>query len=280
MRLSGATALWRPEYCRRNSCPFRSAIAADSEPFSQYLAAEGVGAESRAALLSDLERLACSYARLALDRLGWVRTAGETVDPDELRQRLGVAPEHGRLFRRMLVMMARAGVLDETGDGFTVVVGTEDPLPEVLSKDPPGLAGEMKDQYPHGTTEIGLFRRSAGALPDVLVGDADPLTLLFSSGEPSAADLYLKAPVAQAANRMLGDAVAALLAELPVGRRLRVLGSGGRHRFGHCLGAARAAPRALRLHVYRHLRWLLLRSGGPVWRRRGIDRLSGFGHRG
>ena len=203
--------------------PLPSAIAADSEPFSQYLAAEGVGAESRAALLSDLERLAWSYARLALDRLGWVRAAGETVDPDELRQQLGVAPEHGRLFRRMLEMMARAGVLDETGDGFTVVVGSEDPLPEVLSNDPPGLAGEMEGQYPHGTTEIGLFRRSAGALADVLVGDADPLTLLFSSGEPSAADLYLKAPVAQAANRMLGDAVAALLAELPVGRRLRVL---------------------------------------------------------
>ena len=203
--------------------PRPTAIAEDSESFSQYMAAEGVGADSRTALLSDLERLAWSYARLTLDRLGWVRTAGETVDPDDLRQQLGVEPEHGRLVRRMLEMMAKTGVLEEAGDGFVVKVGSDDPLPEELPSDPPELADWMEGQYAHGTTEIGLFRRSAGALPDVLVGDADPLTLLFSSGEPSAADLYLKAPVAQAANRMLGDAVAALLADVPESRRLRVL---------------------------------------------------------
>jgi len=57
----------------------------------------------------------------------------------------------------------------------------------------------------------------------VLAGRADPLTLLFSSGEPTAADLYRKAPVARAANRTLRDAVARLLSALPDGRRLRVL---------------------------------------------------------
>ncbi|WP_420618587.1 SDR family NAD(P)-dependent oxidoreductase [Candidatus Poriferisocius sp.] len=203
--------------------PPPSAVAASSEPFTQYLAAEGVEAESRVGFLSDLEKLAWSYARLALDRLGWVRTAGDTVAPDELREQLGVAPEHGRLFRRMLEMMAKAGVLDEVGDGFTVRVGSDDPLPEVLASDPAARADWMEGQYPHGTMEIGLFRRCAGALAEVVVGDADPLTLLFGSGEPSAADLYVKAPMAQASNRMLGDAVATLLAELPEGRRLRVL---------------------------------------------------------
>ena len=58
---------------------------------------------------------------------------------------------------------------------------------------------------------------------DVLRGNADPLTLLFSSGEPTAADLYLKAPVARAANAMLAEAVRKLVAELPEGRRLRVI---------------------------------------------------------
>ena len=73
----------------------------------------------------------------------------------------------------------------------------------------------MTGLYPHGLTEIGLFRRSGSALAEVLRGHEDPLTLLFSSGEPTAADLYLKAPVARAANRMLGDAVRALVAALP-----------------------------------------------------------------
>ena len=81
----------------------------------------------------------------------------------------------------------------------------------------------MAARYAHGTTEIGLFRRSAGALADVLQGRVDPLTLLFSSGEPTAADLYQKAPAARAANRLLADATTALLRSMPEGRRLRVL---------------------------------------------------------
>ncbi len=85
------------------------------------------------------------------------------------------------------------------------------------------FANHMTELYPDGLTEIGLFRRSGVALADVLRGQADPLTLLFSSGEPTAADLYLKAPVARAANRMLAEAVQTLVGALPEGRRLRVI---------------------------------------------------------
>ncbi len=197
--------------------------AAVSEPFSQYLSAEDVGSQSRDSLLSDLERLAWSYARAAMARLGWEMVPGESVESEQLRHLLGVLPEHQRVFRRMLEMLTRAGMLSETGDGFLVKVGSDEPPPEQLPGDPDEFAQQMEGLYPHGATEIGLFRRSGAALPDVLVGEADPLTLLFSSGEPSAADLYLKAPVARAANRMLQDTVRVLLADLPEGRRLRVL---------------------------------------------------------
>ena len=199
------------------------AVAAGSEPFTGYLAAEGVGAEERAALLADLERLARCYALVTLDQLGWQRAPGETVDAGALRQGLQVGAEHERLFRRMLELLVRAGVLCAQDGGFAVSVGSGDPLPDGLPPDPDEFAAAMAGRYPHGTNEIGLFRRSGGALADVLRGQADPLTLLFSSGEPSAADLYRKAPVARAANRMLGDAIAALLRGLPEGRRLRVI---------------------------------------------------------
>ena len=200
-----------------------SAIAAGAEPFTAYLAAEQVSSEGRSALLADLERLARSYALAALDKLGWRRSAGESVDADGLRQRLQVSGEHERLFRRMLEMVAQAGVLDEQEDRFVVAVGSGEPLPDDLLPDAEQFATAMSGRYAHGSNEIGLFRRSGGALPDVLRGDEDRLTLLFSSGEPSAADLYRKAPVARAANRMLADAVAALLRDLPEGRRLRVI---------------------------------------------------------
>ena len=203
--------------------PGPTTVAESSQSFSGYLTDAGVDPEGRDALLADLERWSWSRALATLKELGWQRRAGETVDPEDLRQRLQVTEEHKRLFRRMLEMLAKSGVLEEAGDGFVVVVGPEDPLPKEMPGDLEEFATRMTGLYPHGLTEIGLFRRSGSALAEVLRGHEDPLTLLFSSGEPTAADLYLKAPVARAANRMLGDAVRALVAALPEGRRLRVI---------------------------------------------------------
>ena len=200
-----------------------SVVAADMDLFTEYLANEAVQADNRAALLADLETLAHAFALVTLDRLGWQREAGASVDSEDLRRRLKVGDEHVRLFRRLLEMQVRTGVLTEANGGFVVAVGSDDPLPDSMPDDAEAFAGRMAAQYDHGSNEIGLFRRSANALPDVLRGEADALTLLFSSGEPTAADLYLKAPVARAANRLLADATAALLAELPSGRRLRVI---------------------------------------------------------
>ena len=199
------------------------AVVSTSPTFTQYLVDEGVTGDARNALLDDLERLSWTYALAALEKLGWQRKVGEYVDPEDLRQRLNVLDEHQRLFRRLLEMQARGGVVEEQGEGFVVKVGRDDPMPDEMVGDTEGFAARMSERYPHGSTEIGLFRRCAGALSDVLTGQADPLTLLFSSGEPTAADLYMKAPVARSANRMLGDAIAALLTDLPEGRNLRIL---------------------------------------------------------
>ena len=203
--------------------PSPSAVAARSQLFPGYLSDAGVDPEGRNALLADLERWSWSRALATLEELGWRRVMGEAVDPEDLRRQLNVQPEHKRLFRRMLEMLAKSGVLEETDDGFIVLVGPDKPLPEVMPRDLEEFASQMEGLYPHGLTEIGLFRRSGRALADVLRGQADPLTLLFSSGEPTAADLYLKAPVARAANTMLAEAVRELVAALPEGRRLRVI---------------------------------------------------------
>ena len=203
--------------------PGPAAVAAEAQLFTDYLTEAGVPPEGRDALLQDLERWSRRRALATLEELGWQRVAGETVDPEALREQLNVTEEHSRLFRRMFEMLARSGVVAETDAGFTVLLGPEDPLPEDMQEAPDESADRMAGLYAHGQTEIGLFRRSGSALGEVLRGKADPLTLLFSSGEPTAADLYLKAPVARAANRLLGDAVRSLVAGLPEGRRLRVL---------------------------------------------------------
>ncbi len=198
-------------------------VMAGSRTFTDFLAEEGVAARDRAALIADQERVASCYALATLDTLGWQRPAGAVIDTDGLRQDLRVEAEHAHLFRRMLELLARAGVLAEQDGGFVVVTGVEDPLPKGVPPDPEQFARHMADRYPHAAHEIALFRRCAGALPDVLRGREDPLGLLFGEVEPNVADLYRKAAVWRAANRMLGDAVAALVAEVPEGRRLRVL---------------------------------------------------------
>ena len=203
--------------------PSPSELSVQSRLYADHLKDAGDDPQVRDALLGDLERWSWSRALATLEELGWQRVPGDVVDPEDLRQRFDVLPEHSRLFRRLLEMLAKTGVLEETGDGFVVVVGPEDSLPDHMPRDLEAFDTRMTGLYPDGLIEIGLFRRSGRALGEVLRGRADPLTLLFGSGEPTAADLYLKAPAAHAANRMLQEAVQPLVAALPEDRRLRVL---------------------------------------------------------
>ena len=201
-----------------------STVAAGAGTFAEYLSREGVEIDDRAALLNDLERLARSYAFSALRRLGWRPEPGAAVDPDALRERLEVLPGHSRLFERMLRLQADAGVLSLAPDGgYRVAVEAEDRLPDEALADPEAFADRLAESHPHGVNELGLLRRSGGALAEVLRGEADPLSLLFRSEGPGAAEFYFTAPASRASNRLLGDAVFAAVADWPADRRLRIL---------------------------------------------------------
>ena len=194
--------------------------------FAEHLEAEGVQPAALAALQADLDGLARACAVAALERLGWRRDPGDAVIPDDLRRRLKVVADHERLFRRLLSMLAEAGVLaDAPGGsaGWVVAAGQEDSPPDGPEGDTERLAASMLERHPRGTSEIGLLARCGKALADVLRGRADPVALLFGDDGPSAADLYRTAPALRAANRLVGDVVAAAAARLPEGRHLRVI---------------------------------------------------------
>ena len=203
--------------------PSPSTAAARSHPFSRYLADEGVEVRDEVDLQGEMERAAWCYALSALETLGWERRAGAIVATEELREGLEVLPEHKHLLRRLLEILTRSGVLQEKGDDFAVSVGADDPLPDGMPRDSGEFLTEVTERFPHAANEIGLFRRCAGALADVLRGREDPLALLFGDTGPSAGDLYRLAPVWMAANKMIGEVVRTLVDELPDGRRLRVL---------------------------------------------------------
>ncbi len=198
-------------------------VADRSMPLTEYVSDEGVEPDVRSAHLDNMERLGWSLAVQAMNRLGWTRRSGEMIDAEALRKRLNVLDEHRYLFRRILEILGRAGIVEESGDRFVVRVGQDDPLPEGVPADADEFATDISARFPHGASEVGLFIRCAGALADSLTGQADPLTLLFSSGEPTAASLYRTNPVARAANRMLADAITEIIDSLPEGRKLRVV---------------------------------------------------------
>ena len=165
-----------------------------------------------------------SYALSALGQLGWRRDIGAPVDPEDLLRLLKIAPGHRRLVGRMLEMLSEAGILSARPDGsYAVAVGAEGPPPSDWLGDPDNLAARLREEHPRGAIELALLERCGTALADVLLGQADPLALLFNDSEYSAANLYRSAPSSRAANRMLGSVVAAAVSALPEGRRLRVL---------------------------------------------------------
>ena len=203
--------------------PRPSAAASRSKYFSSYLADEGVEVADEINLQGEMERVAWCYAHSALQSLGWQPGKGAILDVEELRERLEVLPEHLNLLRRLLEILARSGILQAQDEGFVVAVGSDEPLPDQMPHDSEAFLTEVTERFGHAVNEIGLFRRCAGALPQVLRGNEDPLSLLFGDAQPSASDLYRLAPVWRAANRMIGEVIRTLVDELPDGRRLRVL---------------------------------------------------------
>src|SRR6185312_13740006 len=71
--------------------------------------------------------------------------------------------------------------------------------------------------------EIDLARRSGRALPGVLTGETDPLSVLFGDADGGGKSVYANPPFARMLNAMVVAALKAAVDALPAGRALRVL---------------------------------------------------------
>ncbi|HEY2873547.1 MAG TPA: KR domain-containing protein, partial [Reyranella sp.] len=71
--------------------------------------------------------------------------------------------------------------------------------------------------------EIDLARRSGRALPGVLTGETDPLSVLFGDADGGGKSVYADPPFARMLNAMVVSALRAAVDALPAGRALRVL---------------------------------------------------------
>lgn len=176
-------------------------------------------------LLAEMEALCAAYVQEAMLRMGWDFALGRRFSTDEAAVALRVAAPYKPLLGRLLGMMAEEGILHRAAQGWQVlqacrVHGAEQRRQTLL-------AG-----YPRAEAELTLLGRCAADLAGVLRGERDPLGLVFPEGDLSTAvRLYEDSPTFGAMNRMVAQALSAMLADRPGGRKLRILeigaGTGG-----------------------------------------------------
>ena len=70
--------------------------------------------------LRELDDAAIAHIEHAFVELGWNRLPGSPESADGLRRRLGVPDRHGRLFARLLEILASAGALARDNGVLTV----------------------------------------------------------------------------------------------------------------------------------------------------------------
>ncbi len=204
--------------------PATSALAADLRRRAPSLV-QGHRIDTSGRALRAIEKLALHYMLAALRQLGLAEYFAKPIEEPRLAERLGIAPQHHRLFRRMIAMLAEEGITQRSGKGLLIEWDN-------ASEDLPELAAEAVRQCPSNEIELALLNRCGTNLAAVLRGEEDPLHLLFPTDSPhSAEQLYHDATWARVYNTLIAEAVAQAAEHLPHGRVLRILevgaGTGG-----------------------------------------------------
>ncbi|MFH0729431.1 MAG: SDR family NAD(P)-dependent oxidoreductase [Pseudomonadota bacterium] len=203
--------------------------------------------ESLAGLLSAMEDLSVSYVQNAFSRLGWPFAAGSRFTTAEAAERLRVTGKYRPLLGRLLSMLAEEGTLlpireDEYEmmrdkvfphhESFNIHDGSVVPDSSGVHDVSDNRRRELHSTYPGAEAELTLLGRCGAGLAGVLRGEVDPLDLLFPEADLTMATrLYEDSPTFGPMNRIIGEAISAILTNQTGGQTLRILeigaGTGG-----------------------------------------------------
>jgi acyl transferase domain-containing protein/acyl carrier protein len=213
--------VWRPLPAPDGALPSCRSIAAQVGPALTDLVARH-GIDRYADFLPELDRLASAYIVQALQRLDFVFTPGEVIDPGALATRLGVLSAHRRLFDRMLGILSEDGLLAPAAPAGTSAAGWCVAAAPTL-QDPDAVCDAVLARFPECDAELTLTRRCARELPAVLRGETNPLALLFPGGSLADTErLYRNSPPARTYNGLIAEVFGAIISAT-AGRKLRVL---------------------------------------------------------
>lgn len=197
--------------------PLRSVSASVLAETHGIAKSDRLSAERQAALRIELDVLSRSLVVQALRQLGWTPAVGDGVEPTQLMHALRVIPRYARLMRRFMAILEEDGLLARSGDAWRICA----------LHDTPGTAmclDRLRLDYPEAWRELKLLGRCGEGLASVLIGETDPLSLLFPDGDTNAlAEFYSHAATFATIHPMLQSAVAHLVRGRPAGRGIRVL---------------------------------------------------------
>ncbi|MEA3083197.1 MAG: hypothetical protein QOC89_894, partial [Paraburkholderia sp.] len=169
------------------------------------------------ALRAELEQLSVVYVVEAFRKLGCRFEPSQRLDAEQW----GIQEKYLRLLNRLLTILAEARILEKTAESWIVIRDPDLPDAQTLRRD-------LMVRYPCGKAELNLLGHCGPHLANVLLGQTDPLELLFPGGKIDAVQaVYETSPGARAMNQLL---VAVLKHAQVAGKSsepLRVLEVGG-----------------------------------------------------
>ncbi|NBD17589.1 MAG: AMP-binding protein, partial [Cyanobacteria bacterium] len=172
-----------------------------------------------------LEELSVRYILKAIQDLGKTFQFNETFSTQKLTEELAIVQQHQRLWKRLLNILAEAGFLQATANGWQVIQ-----VPDL--SDPETQINFLFQTYPEAKTEFTLLQTCASNLAAVLQGKCDPLQLIFPNGDVTlATQLYQDSPPAKVMNYLLQNIAQTALEKIPNTQTIQVLeigaGTGG-----------------------------------------------------
>ncbi len=200
-------------------------IADDARREAAHLATS-LGCAVRHPLMAKrIAALSNAYLWRAFDQLGWQPAPGEEITTSALVERMRVLPNYERLLARYLGHLADEGTLSRAGDAWRV-----EKLPPAA--DIADLWRAAIHEFPSLQPELTLLDRCGTSLPAVLRGDTPSLHVLAPGGSMTTLEhLYSSGEPSLIYNLIVRRALAACVAALPEGRKVRLLeigaGTGG-----------------------------------------------------
>ncbi len=179
-----------------------------------------------AGFLEGSQKLAQAYLEGALASLGWQPELGQTLDTQQVASELGIQAHKRQALRQLFKSFVASGHLVQEENMLCIAQHVRPRSADELSS----IKSRLLSRFPWAKYELALMANCGEVLGQVLIGELNPLDLLFSQSGICAADFYRRSAVANYFNLLVCDALRELIRSKN-GKPLRIIeigaGTGG-----------------------------------------------------